>query len=285
MDKTEERQNPSTYLKLAQTFLSLGDDDLARLTCERGLKHFPTDASLHTQRGSTLISSYNKSKKTEDLIQAIKSFEKSIAINPDNYLALMLSAKIYIKVKAYFKARQKLTMILSSFPGDPKATELLKLISAKEQHLKLVDEEKLQVELEGDDDDIDSQEDQISANYDLLASYLNLFKEEYGIEMVLLVDKYGMVIKSINMSKRDSNRYGIAVSNIFRSSQNAVRKTSLSTFSKGFLITPEYNIYIVDVKGTILVIVTLPKAENEGIEKRIEHYVREIDSKWTSKKS
>lgn len=284
MDKREERQNPSTYLKLAQTFLSLGDDDLARLTCERGLKRFPTDASLHTQRGSTLISSYNKLKKAEDLIQAIKSFEKSIAINPDNYLALMLAAKIYIKVKAYFKARQKLTMILSSFPGDPKATELLKLISAKEQHLKLVDEEKTQVELEGDDD-IDSQEDQISTNYDLLASYLMLFKEEYGIEMVLLVDKYGMVIKSINMSKRDSNRYGIAVSNIFRSSQNAVRKTSLGTFSKGFLITPQYNIYLVDVKGTILVIVTLPKAENEAIEKRIEHYLREIESKWTSKKS
>lgn len=283
MDKTEEKQNPSTYLKLAQTFLSLGDDDLARMTCERGLKRFPTDPSLHTQRGSMLISSYNKRKKKEDLIQAIKSFEKSITINPDNYLALMLSAKIYIKVKAYYKARQKVDMILSSFPGDLKATELLKLITTKEENLKLVDEEKQQLELEGDDE-IESPGEQVSVNYELLTSYLILFKEEYGIEMVLLVDKYGIVIKSINMSKRDSNRYGIAVSNIFRSSQNAVRKTSLGTFSNGFLITPQYNIYLVDVKGTILVIVTLPKADNETIEKKIEHYIREIDSKWTSKR-
>lgn len=284
MAKTEERHSPSTYLKLSQTLLSLGDDDLARMTCERGLKHYPTDASLHTQRGSTLITSYNKRKKMEDLIQAIKSFEQSIAINPDNYLALMLSAKIYIKVKAYYKARQKLDMILSFFPSDLKATELLNLISTREQNLTRLDEEKQQIESEFDDE-IESREDQISDNYELLSSYLIQFKEEYGIEMVLLVDKYGMVIKSINMSKRDSNRYGISVSNIFRSSQNAMQKTALGSFSKGLLITPEHNIYIVDVKGAILVIVTLPKAENEAIEKRIDHYVREIDLKWASKKS
>ena len=244
MTKTDNRQHPAIYIKLAQAFLRLGDDDLARMTCERGIKQFPADARLHVQRGSALISSYNKERKKEDLIQAIRSFEKSIAIDPDNYLALMLSAKIYLKIKAYHKAKQKLDNILSSFPGDSKATELLKLISTKEQNLKReeeeVEEEQL-AEIEVDDE-IESPEDRISVNYELLTSNLFLFKKKHGIEMLLLADKYGTVIKSINLSKRNPSQYGIAVSNILRSSQNAVRKTGLGTFSKWLLITPEYNI-------------------------------------------
>lgn len=297
----EKKHNPLTYLKLAQIFLSLGDDDLARATCERGLKHFPNDASLHTQRGNALIISYKKSKKREDLIQAIKSLEMSITINPDNYQALMLSSIIYIKAKAYDRARQKLNMIFSSFPGDPKATELLKLIatdahassipyegessylSIEEQNLKRVEERKQEVELEVDQE-IESLEDRISAHYEPLTSSLVLFKKEYGIEMAMLVDKYGMVIKTIHMSKQDYSQYGIAISNIFRSSRNAVQKTGLGVFSKGLLITPQYKIYIVDVKGTILAIFTLHKVDNEAFEKRIDRYIRKIELKWTSNK-
>ena len=99
MIKTDNLQRPTIYLNISQAFLRLGDDDLARITCERGIKQFPSDASLHVQRGIALIKSYNRGRKKEDIIQATRSFEKSIAIDPDNYLVLMLSAKIYLKIK------------------------------------------------------------------------------------------------------------------------------------------------------------------------------------------
>ncbi len=96
--------------------------------------------------------------------------------------------------------------------------------------------------------------------------------------MILLADTYGVVLKCFNRSKLDANRYGITISNICRTSQNAISNTGLGTFNFGLLSSPGRHNYIVAIKNAILTIVVTQDADHKAIEKMINLYLRRISS-------
>lgn len=276
MTKTEDKQLPLTYLKLARNLSSLGEDDLAQQVCDRGLVRFPKNTNLHCLRGGILVNLFNKTKRQELLSEALLSYEKSLSLNPGNYLSALTAAKIYIKSSALKKAKEKLDLIFSHSPGDAKATQLLNFIKAKAKTHKQAKDKKSQSLTETVE--IDERETSDSVNYDMLISHLRLFKRLKGLKMVLLIDVYGVVLKCANRSDMDANQFGLVISNIFRSSQDVIHHTTLGAFRVGVLVSPAGYIYIVAAESAILVIVSQENADHKDIENQIQIYLQEISS-------
>jgi hypothetical protein len=196
-----------------------------------------------------------------------------------------MAAKIYIKGKAFKKATDKLNKILALSPNDGQALDLLSFIEKKERaESGLGTEETTDSKTEGSvssdsSDDLESQDDSHHGNYDQMISWLGTFKNISGIEIVLLLDKYGMVIKSINMTNGvDISRYGITISNIFWASKNTMKKVGLGIFNEGLLLTPNAHIFIEDLRGGILAVVFKPDADQSVIKNHIEKFMKDISA-------
>lgn len=276
MQKNEEKQLSLVYFKIARKLSGIKEHKLAQKVCDRGLTRFPDNANLYSLRGGILVKLFNSTKDQEYLSQAVLSYEKSLSLNPDNYLSAFTSAKIYVKRAAFQKAKEKLNLILSNSPGDPKATDLLNFINEKEKNIKQAQDEKSEESLLEPVEEMDDHSAKVGANYDLVISNLHLFGGIDGLEMVLLVDLYGVVLKCDNHSGLDADRIGIAMSNIFRSSQNAIHFSGLGTFRQGAMVSPTGYIYIVSANKAILVIAAKQKADHDVIESKIKLYLNEI---------
>lgn len=275
MTKSDDKQIPSNYLKISRALSDVKENELAQKVCDRGLVQFPQNANLHSFRGNILIKLFNKTKKPEHLTEALFSYEKSLSLNPDNYIAALTAAKLYIKNSAFQKAREKLDLLFANSPGDVKATDLLNLIKEKEKTVKEAKRKNLQPLIDPVEE-MDDHTTSTSADYDLLISHLHMFKKTTGLKMVLLADIYGVVLKCFNHSDLNPTRLGIIVSNIFRSSQNAITKTGLGIFQLGVLISPDGYNYIVAVDTAVLLIVGKQDADHKDIERQIQIYLHEI---------
>lgn len=277
MTKSDDKQIPSNYLKIATALSDIKENELSQKVCDRGLARFPKNANLYSLRGNILIKLFNKTKKPEHLSEALFSYEKSLSLDPDNYIAALTAAKIYIKNSAFQKAKEKLDLLFANSPGDVKATDLLNLIKEKEKTIKQAKSEKVQPLLDPVEE-MDDHTTSTSPDYDLLISQLHMFKKIKGLEMILLADIYGIVLKCFNYSDIDPTRFGIIVSNIFRSSQNAITKTGLGIFQFGVLISPDGYNYIVAVDTAVLLIVAKQDADHKNIERQIQIFIHEISS-------
>lgn len=274
MVKTEDKQLPLIYLKLAKSLSGLGEHDLAQKVCDRGLVRFPNNTNLHCLRGGILVKLFNETKKQEHLSEALLSYEKSLSLNPDNYLSALTAAKIYIKSSALQKAREKLDKIFINSPKDVKATELLNTIKEKEKSIQRARGEKSQSLFEPLEE-TDDRTTSTSTDYDLLISHLYLFNRIKGIKMVLLSDMFGVILKYRNKSALDPNQLSIMISNIFRSSRNLIQRSSLGTFQQGVLVSPIGDIYTVAADAAILTIIAETDADHKLIENQIQLYLQE----------
>ena len=277
MIKPESKKVASIYFKASKALSSIAEYELAQKVCDRGIVLFPNDPNLYSLRGNILINFYNVGKEKQYLSEALYSFEKSLSLNPDDYMSALTAAKIYIKRAAFPKARQMIDILLANSPGDPKATALLNLIKEKNKEIEKAKTEKSQSLFEPLKE-VEEQTAIPSENYDSLVSSLHIFKKIQGLEMVLLTDMYGVVLKCVNKSKLDANRYGIIFSNIFRTSQNAISNTGLGTFKSGMLTSQERHNYIVAVGNAILTIVVKQDVDHKAIEKMIHLYLSQISS-------
>ena len=277
MTKPESKKVASVYCKASKALSSISEYQLAQKVCDRGIVLFPNDPDLHSLRGNILINLFNVAKEQKYLSEALYSFEKSLSLNPNDYMSALTAAKIYIKRAAFPKARKKLDMLLANSPGDSKVTDLLNLIKEKDKVIEKTKTEKPQLLLDPLEE-IDEQTTIPSENYDSMVSHLNIFKKIQGLEMILLADFYGVVLKCITKSKLDANRYGITISNIYRTSQNAISNTGLGTFKFGALTSPGRHNYIVAIDNAILTIVVKQDADHKAIEKMIHLYLSQISS-------
>ena len=275
--KSESKKIASIYCKASKALSSIAEYELAQKICERGIELFPNDPNLHSLRGNILVRIFNVAKEQKYLSEALYSFEKSLSINPNDYMSALTAAKIYIKRAAFPKAREKLDMLLDNSPRDPKATDLLNLIKVKDKVIDKPKTEKSQPLFEPFGE-VDEQTTIASEDYDSLISHLHIFNKIQGIEMILLADIYGDVLKCINKARLDANRYGITISNIYRTSQNAISNTGLGTFKFGVLTSPGRHNYIVHVYNAILTIVAKQDVDHKEIEKMIHLYLAKISS-------
>lgn len=135
-EEAAERQTPTdaarAFVKSAREMQSLGEYGMALKTLDRGLERMPDSAMLHLAKGELLVASFNKKQDVRYLKKGLSCFAAALRRDPQNYLARLLSAQIYLKGRAYGRARTLLDEILKNAPGDDRATALLDAVKKKE---------------------------------------------------------------------------------------------------------------------------------------------------------
>ena len=120
------------FAKIAKGLRKLGEVSLALDVCDKGINRFPDNSNLYVIKGETLISSYNQKNRPESLKAALSSLEKALKLDPQNYLARLLSSQIYLKAGAIKRARAYLENVLDTSPDDERAIALMEVVKNKE---------------------------------------------------------------------------------------------------------------------------------------------------------
>jgi len=288
--------------------MSLGEYQLALDVLERGTARFAKDVTLHIMKGEIFLQFYNREKTAYHLKTALDNYEKALKINPNNYLALLRSSKIYVVSGSLGKAKERISTLLKVSPNDEQGQAILQKVKQKEKQTaakqaqsqpaekkqkveetkqpaqEAVAAESVQEQIEDDGGLITFQDDEKenievdAADYENLTNRLSLFSRIDGLQGIFLVDKYGMPIKTINRSDLDESHLANLLSNVYRASITGVKRMRLGEFQRGYVMTAVGNIYIVNAGFAILGILMDAEVDTKKIETRIKMYLEDITS-------
>lgn len=299
---------PGAYLRIAKSCMSLGEYQLALDVLERGIARFAKDVTLHIMKGEIFLQFYNRKKTIDHLKTALGNYEKALKINPNNYLALLRSSKIYVVSGSLGKAKERIAALLKVSPNDEQGQAMLQKVKQKEKQTaakqaqsqpaekkqkaeetkkpaqEAIAAESVQEQIEDDGGLITFQDDEEESieveaeDYENLTNRLSLFSRIDGLKGIFLVDKYGMPIKTINRSDLDESHLANLLSNVYRASLTGVKRMGLGGFQRGQIMTAVGNIYIVNAGFAILGILMDAEVDTKKIETRIKTYLEDITS-------
>ncbi len=121
------------YLKTAKDLKKMNELALAIEVCDKGLEKNPNDSNIYILKSQIQIDKFKKDKNPDNLKSALLNLEKALKFNPQSYIARILASQIYLKGKAYNKAKSMLAGILKSLPDDEKASSMMAFIIKKEE--------------------------------------------------------------------------------------------------------------------------------------------------------
>ncbi|MDH5510280.1 MAG: hypothetical protein OEZ32_07980 [Nitrospinota bacterium] len=303
------------YLNAAKSMRNMGEYDLALNVCDKGTAKFPNNSNVYILKAQILITKFKKVQKADILKMALVCLEKAIKLNPRSYLAKILASQIFLKGRAYKRARAVLLDVLKNLPDDEKAKVLL---AEAEKHIeKKPKEEKPKgavakptassTSVESSKDDvivlaadisdadgvktgeggqweldeklvIDTAEDTADdeARMEVFADKLTMFSRLEGMQGLFIIDATGQPYKVINKKKLDENAIPSLVFNLFKASVAGASRTNFGSFQRGILIAPFGTIIIVNVFYATLALVVDNDANLQAIEARIQRYLEEV---------
>lgn len=273
--------HPGLYLSIAKTCREMGEIDLGIAACERGSVKFPDNESLYYTRGFFHVLKFNITRDKNQLKLALKIFEKSLSINPHNYLAKLHAGQIYFTGGILDKAKEKFNSILKTAPDDQNALKFLKDIKLHEDTAGKLHKDTPTAEREPHVKDIEVAVHTITegaaSDYKVFIKHLNIFKKVEGVNALFLLDNYGNVIKNVQINgKTDTNIFSAVSANIFRSSQTGAEKIGFGEFKTGLILSSIGNIYILNISGVLLSILTSTDINSKLMDDALSDYCTEI---------
>ncbi len=274
------------WVTRARGLKARGDIESAIKICDEGLRAYPKSTDLLFTYGELRIARYNRVKKPEHLKKALISFERLLKINPQHYMASLLSAQIYLKGRVYGRAQDKINSLLKTSPEDPRALKIMQAVQKKlessggaeprtferEQTPDVKMEPSTTIETEKLDGLSDAAHDDMEGLVDKLSNFSML----KGLISLHILDTAGIAIKSIVKSGKAKENLASIMADVFRSSGFCVRNAGLGNFQRGIMQTPTANIILVNVFYGILVITLEVDADMPDVEKRIKRYIEEL---------
>ncbi|MDH5478180.1 MAG: hypothetical protein OEY50_07595 [Nitrospinota bacterium] len=269
---------PEEYLNAAKSMRNMGEFDLALNVCDKGSAKFPNNSNIYILKAQILITKFKKVQKPDILKTALMALEKAIKLNPRSYLAKILASQIFLKGRAYKRARAVLLDVLKSLPDDEKARALL---AEAEKHIEKKPKEEKEkaapqkassgkgASAEPGKDDvivlaadiseadgvktgeggqweldeklvIDASEDTADdeARMAVFGDKLTMFGRLDGMQGIFIIDATGQPYKVINKKKLDENAIPSLVFNLFKASVAGASRTNFGSFQRGILVAP-----------------------------------------------
>jgi len=302
------------YLNAAKSMRNMGEFDLALNVCDKGAAKFPANGNIQILKAQILITKYKKVPKPEVLKSALTCLEIAIKINPRSYLAKILASQIFLKGKAYKRAKAILLDVLKTMPEDEKAKALLaeaekhipkpaevekpKAAAAPAAQAKAAPSDGSEVIVVADNisdtvseglkkaegqfevDDklvIETSEDSADevARMEVFADKLTMFGRLEGLQGIFIIDSSGQPYKVINKKGLDEDRIPSLAFNLFKASVAGTSRTNFGSFQRGILVAPFGTIIIVNVFYATLALVVNNDANLQTVEARIQRYLEE----------
>jgi len=277
--------SPAEWVTRARGLKVRDDIKSAVKVCHEGLKAYPKSTDLLFTYGELRIVCYNRVKKPEHLKIALASFERLLKINPHHYMANLLSARIYLKGRAYDRAQDRINAVLRASPDDPGALKIKqalqkvkpvsgakpRTVERKQQpNVKMEPSETIETEK------LDGLKEAAQNEMEGLIDRLSHFGRLEGLISMRILDTAGITIKSVVKSGKAKENPASMMADLFRSSGFCVKKVGLGNFQRGIIQTPTANIILVNVFYGILVIVLETDADMSAVEKRINRYIEDL---------
>ncbi|MGK7344646.1 MAG: tetratricopeptide repeat protein [Candidatus Nitrospinota bacterium M3_3B_026] len=300
------------YARIAKQLRKLGETALALSVLEKALSRFPNNSAVHMARAETFITRYNKKGRPDDLKAALGSLEKTLKLDPGNYLAKLLSSQIYLKAGARKRAKALLTDILETAPDDERAVSLMNIVREKEEKAAAKEAVKKEETQEGETEELgeegageviidqalraevekapraaapamdekviiggEEEAEDLHAQ-EAMSAKLTIFSRLEGLNALFLLDRNGQPIKIINRAGLDENIIPSFVFNLYKTSMNATRRLGNGSFQRGTLVSPIGTIIIANAFYATIAVVVDNDANLSAVEKRIQRYLEEV---------
>lgn len=303
-DKEKKTENKAASTAVARAYASagkelmkLGEVALALKTCERGIARFPKYSNIYVFKGEIYIALFNRDKKPDYAKAALSSFNEAIKLDPNNYLAKLISAQLYLKGGVVKKAKQLVTSILETDSSDERAKSMLVVIDKAEAAKAAKAKPKEKEEKKGAEEEEEeliisdnlassagSEEVVIGSSIDedeehmqeTLASKLSILSRLDGLLGLFLVDANGQPFKVINKAKLDENVIPSFIFNLSKATANAVRRCGMGSFQTSTLVSPIGTMILANAYYATLAVIVENDADMDKIDKRIQRYLSEV---------
>ena len=282
----ETRPQASTYARLADIYYrEMHDLNRSLELAREGLAKFPNFEDLHLINGQIRYVRYAADHLTKDGMHCLEHLEAAVKLNPMNYKANAIMARVYTEVGAYDRALPHLDAILKFAPDDSAARTL---------QTKLRGLQPL-----GDDlEDLFKAVEAIGGPADATRALASLFPVEYtkgqappgrldvqtaaanitdfrrvdGAKAAIVMDEQGKVIGSFSASG-SSAELAEMVWTLYTTSEDSARRMDIGSFNRGSLESPGVRLHMVEAGRHVIAVATAKSTRDESVRIAMNAYI------------
>ncbi|WP_372368167.1 tetratricopeptide repeat protein [Candidatus Uabimicrobium sp. HlEnr_7] len=235
--------NSVAFVQLAEIYKELGEEEESLSLCLKAIETNDKDDIPHFIVGQIRLERFYKDFFEKDGVLAREHLEKSVEINPQNYKALIVLARLYIQIGALKKADQKLRDILRFAPEDENIRNLTSVISTLEKP-GIEDVDLLLATVEQDRtlfcclDGGRNQKREMILSPDIFQNALDSLHSVTDILCLLVCDEEGTLIAHYARENVDFSIYYEVSSCIYQNVQNSTRHMDIGKFQRSEVSGP-----------------------------------------------
>lgn len=286
-ERIQTHPNQILYARLAELYKADGDIDRTVEIAEAGIKAFPRYGGTYMVLGQVFID-------RQDWDKACSYLEKSVELDKYNYMALKLLAQVYMQLGRPADAARRLEDILYFAPGDEAILELLK--KAKEAAGESIEPaakassaessvfpDPRKASASGQRKTItlgrlaDQQAGSPTAARDrALNEGVVVIRQVEGVDGVILVDQYGLVVAADLDESIDEGLAGALITNVYRTASGNAAQLGVGVFEEGLIEGETGNVHLAQVGEMILAVFANRKVKMGLLEKSIRDFAMSV---------
>lgn len=281
-----KKPSKSHYERLADIYhRELGNRNKAFETALEGLSKFPASDGLHMVAGQIRMDRFHQDYVQNDFMEAVRHFERAVAINPRNYKALVSLGRLYAEVGAYAKAKPSLEQALRTSPGDEHAERLLEKVTENLPNtVRNLDDALAEIESrralspEGQElrkifEPAPKGAAPPSVSPSKVEGFLVGFESMNGYKCSVVLTRDGACVAAHTRGMVPRERFARLVQEIYQCSEEASRKMDIGTFVSGEIESSAGRMVIAEWKNFIVGILAEPPAKKEDLDGAVEKFM------------
>jgi predicted regulator of Ras-like GTPase activity (Roadblock/LC7/MglB family) len=287
----ENNPDPAAYARLAILYYKdLGDWEAALEVCRRGIVMFPDAEELHLINGQIRFHRFHESYLAKDGLKAVEHLSKAAQINPRNYKAQQLLARLLTEARCFRKAQEVLECILSFMHDD----ELSRSLLAKLQQLEPEKDEDVErmfkrVERAGaiakdikelvklyEPEEVGEPATPQGISPHTVRELLPDLLGVAGCEAAVVIDTDGTLQAAQSNSGLDPQTLAQAALTIHRTAAESAQRMDIGSFNRCLIDGPRGAIHMVETRNLVLMVLASPAARKEAIERAIDNFLDQL---------
>jgi tetratricopeptide (TPR) repeat protein len=292
-DKLEGSPDPSDFERLAMIYLrDLESQDKALEIVRKGLALHPDYSGLHYVDGLVRLDRFHDEFIPRDGEKALHHLETAVRLNPNNYKAKLMLARLCAEADMFARARATLDDILSQMPGDEAATTFRELISTFGDGKDDPDFAFMDVAERGE---LSEQGHAVFAFFDpsasMIVTKINVQPDAMGRILTGLknVDGYraavsfreddGSILAKDSAGGLLGDTMAEALQKIFLAATDSSKRLDIGGFVRGVLECPMGRFHIVHWKNIVIAALTHSDAKKDEVEREMDEIIDALATK------
>ena len=282
----ETRPTATTYARLADLYYrEMHDLNRALELAREGITKFPNHEDLHLINGQIRYVRYAADHLAKDGARCLEHLAEAVKLNPMNYKANSIMARVLVEIGAYDRALPHLEAILKFAPDDgpartlltrlkglkPLGTDLDDLFTTVERNPGPADESRKLAAMFP----VEYTKGQAPPGHlDVQTAAANItdFRRVDGAKAALVMDEQGKVIGSFSQSG-SSAELAELIWTVYTTSEDSSRRMDIGSFQRGMLESPGMRLHMVEAGRHVIALITAKNTRDEAARAALNSYI------------